>query len=163
MGRCTKSRSKKNYSHKRKYHGKTKRECDENNKTDLQVHNFVNKNNFQDTEVSTKITSLSTATACSSKIIETEIDPSVPTTASSQISGYRLINMSILADVFILLSGPGCDSIIVLNFVTLIKKRKVWQDICNSAELFTYVATRFSPRSRLIYRRKTKEDKNFMM
>ena len=39
-GRRTKSRSKKNYSHKR-YHGKQKRECDKNNKTDLQVQNVV--------------------------------------------------------------------------------------------------------------------------
>ena len=48
----TKSRSKKNYSHKRKYHGEKHRECDENSKTDLQVQNVVNKNNLRDTEVS---------------------------------------------------------------------------------------------------------------
>ena len=30
-GCYTKSLSKNNYSHKRKYHGKKKRECDENN------------------------------------------------------------------------------------------------------------------------------------
>ena len=47
-GRCRKSRSKKNYSHKRKYYG-NKRECDANNKTDLQVQNVVDKNNLQDT------------------------------------------------------------------------------------------------------------------
>ena len=39
--RCTKSRSNKNYSHKPKYHGKKKREYDENNKTNLQVQNVV--------------------------------------------------------------------------------------------------------------------------
>ena len=44
-GRCAKSRSKKNYFDKRKYHGKKKRECDENNKTDLHVQNVVDKNN----------------------------------------------------------------------------------------------------------------------
>ena len=54
-GRCTKSRSKKNYSHKREYHGKQKRECDVNNKTNLQVQNVVDKNNLEDTEVSTEI------------------------------------------------------------------------------------------------------------
>ena len=37
QNRCTKSGSKKNYSHKWKYHEKKKkRECDENNKNDLQ-------------------------------------------------------------------------------------------------------------------------------
>ena len=54
-GRCTKSRSKKNYSHKRKYHGKKQREYDENSKADLQVQNAVNKNNLQDTEISTEV------------------------------------------------------------------------------------------------------------
>ena len=102
--RCAKSRSKKNYFHKQKYHGKKKRECDENSKTDLQVQNVVNKNNLQDTEVSTEVISSSTAAACSSKTIDIEIDPpasfSVPATASSPISGYRLIGTSILADVF---------------------------------------------------------------
>ena len=56
-GRCTKSGSEKNYSHKRKYHGKKKRECDENNKTDVQVQNVVKKNNLQDTGLSSEILS----------------------------------------------------------------------------------------------------------
>ena len=42
-GRCTKSRSKKNYFHKQKCHGKEKKECDENNKNDLEVQNTFNK------------------------------------------------------------------------------------------------------------------------
>ena len=66
-GRCTKSRSRKNCSSKRKY---GKKKCDENSKTDLLVQNVVNNNNPQDTEVSTEIISSSTATACSSKIID---------------------------------------------------------------------------------------------
>ena len=113
--RCTKSGSEKNYSHKRKYHGKKKRECDENNKTDVQAQNVVKKNNLQDTGLSTEILSSSLATVCSSKIIDIEMDPSaslsLPVTASSPISGYRLIDMSVLADVFMLLSCPECDSI----------------------------------------------------
>ena len=91
-GRCAKSRSKKNYFHKQKYHGKKKRECDENSKTDLQVQNVVTKNNLEDTEVSTEVISSSTVTACSSKTIDIEMDlPAslyVPTTPSSPISGY---------------------------------------------------------------------------
>ena len=35
--------------------GKQKKECDKNNKTNLQVQNVVDKNNLQDTEVSTEI------------------------------------------------------------------------------------------------------------
>ena len=55
----------------------------------------------------------------------------------------------------------------VLNFVTLMNK-KVWQDIylelsCTVC-LYSYsIATHFPSRNRLIYRRKTKDDKNFMM
>ena len=74
-GRCTESRSKKNYFRKRKCHGRNKRECDENSKTDLQLQNLVNQNNLQDTEVSTEVISSSTATARSSKIINIEVDP----------------------------------------------------------------------------------------
>ena len=135
-GRCTKSRSEKNYSHKRTYGRKNKRECDENNKTDLQVQNVVNKNSLQGTEVSTEIIPSSTAAACSSKIIDIKMDApaslSIPTTASSPIPGYRLIDMSILAVIVL-------DVIVfnVLNFVTLMKK--------------------------MFYRRKTKEGKTVVM
>ena len=43
------------------------------------------------------------------------------------------------------------------------KKSLVWRDICNSVALIVYTATRFSSQSKFIYRRKIKEDKNFMM
>ena len=46
-----------------------------NNKTGLQVQNVVDKNNLQDTEASTKVISSSTATSCSSKIIDIKMDP----------------------------------------------------------------------------------------
>ena len=62
-GRSTKPKSKKNYSEKRKYHRKKKRECPVNNKTDLQVQNFADKNNLQDTELFTKIISLNATTS----------------------------------------------------------------------------------------------------
>ena len=135
-GRCTKSGSKKNNSHKRKYHGKKKRECDENNKTDVQAQNVVKKNNLQDTGLSTEILSSSLATVCSSKIIDIEMDPSaslsLPVTASSPISGYRLIDMSVLADAFMLLSCPECDSIHYLKLCDIRDKQKPLQDFCNS-------------------------------
>ena len=91
------------------------REGDVNNKTDLQVQNVVDKTNLQDTEVSTDIMSPSTATASNSKIIDTEMDPPsslfVRVTTSSRISEYQLIDMSILANVFMPLSCPGCHDI----------------------------------------------------
>ena len=70
----------------------------------------------------------STATACSSKIIDSEMDPpaslSPPTTASSQISGYRLIDMLIFADLLMLLSRGGCHSIHCLKVCGISEKRK---------------------------------------
>ena len=57
----------------------------------------VDKNNFQNTEVSAEIISSSAATACGSKIIDIEMDPltslSVRVTTSSPISEYRLIDI----------------------------------------------------------------------
>ena len=93
----------------------------------MQIQNVDNKNNLKDTDLSTEIIPSSTATVCSAKIIDIEMDPPtplfVPTTASSPIS--RLINMSVLADVFMLLSCPGCHSIqyIKLNDTSMKKDR----------------------------------------
>ena len=150
-GRCTKSRSKKNYTHKRKYHGKKKRECDENSKTDLQVQDVVNKNNLQDTEVSAEVISSSKATACSLKIIGTETNPpaslSLPTTTSSPISGYRLIDMSILADVFMLSSCLGCHSIQCLKLCDINEKKKgLARHLQLSRTVCLYSHTFFTPK-----------------
>ena len=94
------------------------------------MQNVVDKNNLQDTEVSGEIISSSTATAFSSKIIDIEMDLPASlsvrsVTASTPISGYRLIDMSILADVF-LCYLVFLDVMVfnVLNFVTLMKKKK---------------------------------------
>ena len=68
-----------------------------------------------------------------------------------------------------LMDGPLCYLVVldVIVFIQCLKlcdineKTTVWQDICNSVALFVYIATHFSPWSRLIYWGKTKEDKNF--
>ena len=92
------------------------------------MQNVVDKDNLQNTEVSTKIIPSSTATATNSKIIDIEMDPpaslSVSVTASSLISGYRFIDMSILADVFMLLSCPGCHGIQCLKLFDINEKKK---------------------------------------
>lgn len=72
--RCTKVRSKDNYSQKQKYHEKKNRECDDNNKTVHQVQNVVDKNNLQDTEASTETISSLATTACTLKLIHIEMD-----------------------------------------------------------------------------------------
>ena len=74
------------------------------------------------------------------------------------------MDVSILADVFMLISCPGYHSIQCLKLCDINERKKnVWQGICNSVALFVYIATYFSPRSRLIHQRKPKEDRNFMM
>ena len=45
----------------------------------------------------------------------------------------------------------------------LMKKRKIWQDICNSVALHVYKATHILFRNRLTYQRKTMDDKKFTM
>ena len=126
------------------------------------MQNAFDKNYLQDNEVSTKFISSSTATACSSKIIDNEMDPpallSVSVTTSPPISGYRLIDMSISADVFMLLCCPGCHGMACQCLKLCdINDKKVWQDICISVSLLVYIATHFSPRNRLIKGTKTKE------
>ena len=58
-------------------------------------------------------------------IIDIEKDPpaslSVSAIALSPISGYQLIDMSILTGVFALLSCPGCHRIQFLDFKKLMK------------------------------------------
>ena len=67
----------------------------------------------------------STATASNSKIFDIEMDPPASSvTTSSPISRYLLIGMSILADVFMLLSCPGCHSIQHLKFFDMNEKKK---------------------------------------
>ena len=96
----------------------------------------------------------STSTACSSKIIEIEMDPppslSVSVIASSG-SGYRLIGISILADVFMILSSSGFYGIQCFNLCDISEKRKNRQDICNLVALSVFITTHFSPQNRLIY------------
>ena len=48
---------------------------------------------------------------------------SVPTTASSPISRYRLINMLIIADLFMLLGFPECHSIQCLKLCDINEKK----------------------------------------
>ena len=119
-----------------------------NNKSDLQVQSIVGKSTVEDTEVSTEFIS-STATPCSPKTIYIEMDQpaslSVSVTAPSPFSGYQLINTSILVDVFMLLSCPGCHCIQCLKLCDIKEKSQVCHDICNSVALFIYIATHFSP------------------
>ena len=71
--------------------------------------------------------SSSTALGCSSKIIDIEMNPpvslSAQTTVSSPISRYPLINMLIIADLFMLLGFPECHSIHCLKLCDINEKK----------------------------------------
>ena len=105
-GRCVKDRSKKRYSKKRKHHGKNRKSNDES----LCVENVVP----QDTVVSTAEVQPDPTvivTASSSKIIDI-VTPSPPSLQNTfpRLTGYRLIDISILDSVFQLLCCPECYS-----------------------------------------------------
>ena len=116
------------------------------------MQNVVDKNNLQDTEVSGEIISSSTTTAFSSKIIDIEMDLPASlsvrsVTASTPISGYRLIDMSILADVF-LCYLVFLDVMVfnVLNFVTLMKKKGLARHLQFSCAVCLYSYGFFTPK-----------------
>ena len=112
-GRCVKERSKRKYSKKRRYHGKKRKSNDETS-TSLPAA-AVNIEELYENEVTDPVSELPPPeTVSASKIVDI-IEESAPiardTIASASppvISGYRLMDMSILADVFALLSCPGC-------------------------------------------------------
>ena len=84
-GRCTKANAKKIYSKKRRYHGKNKKQ---KQLPDLEEALVVDVHK--------------------TKIIDIDVDKAAETPSLSLISGYRMMDMSILADVFASLSCPGC-------------------------------------------------------
>ena len=103
-GRCSKSRSKKNYSKKRKYHGKKSQPVPDKETVVADRETIVTEQ--------ADVTTLSTNTASSSKIIDIDVATDAPssstTTSTTLISGYRIVDVSILANVFLSLGCPGC-------------------------------------------------------
>ena len=78
-------------------------------------------------------------------------------------SRYLLIDISILADVFMLLSCPGCHSIQYLAFFDINEKKKVLaRHLQLSCTVCLYNHTFFTSKQ-IDLPKKTKKDKNFMM
>ena len=107
-GRCSKAKSKRVYAKRRKYHGGRKK----SNKSE-NVGDRVNENVPEIPETSTGITK----TASSSKIVDIEVDNSPTITSATKAltsskadtpSRYRMIDVSILANIFQLVYCPGC-------------------------------------------------------
>jgi len=123
-GRCTKARSKKNYSKKRKFHGKRTVTTKPVVATDDQT---VEENIDQLTKEPSQPTVADippVITASSSKIIDIDTPPTVSSSTSSSISGYRLIDVSILANVFNSLSCPECRGVKCLMLNDINKKKR---------------------------------------
>lgn len=122
-GRCKKARSKKRYAKKRKFHGKRKSD------TETTVENVVKT--VTDTPPNEEVLPKPVETASSSKIVDIDLTTPLPNStsqpsvlSSAPPSGYRLIDMSILADVFALLSCPGCHAIATLELDDTDSKKK---------------------------------------
>ena len=124
-GRCTKARSKSRYAKKRKSGKKKAPKQPADLARDTQ-NDVGNENNNSDQSVP----SASKQTASSSKIVISEI-PVTPVKSSdttnipnAPISGYRLVDMSVLATVFHVVSCPGCGGVNCLKLSDIERQKK---------------------------------------
>ena len=127
-GRCKKQRCKQSYSKKRKYHGEKKKQTD-----DVDVH--IEEASASDADFtvgssSNTIEKLSedvqelpevvhTQTISAAKVVDIEIEPT-----TEVLSGYRLMDVSILADVLLSLVCPECVSTNSLHLKDINEKKK---------------------------------------
>ena len=134
-GRCTKANAKKIYSKKRRYHGKNKKKIQ---LPDLEEALVVDVHNVdivvQEEGNDVYVTSAPPVppsdplppvpTVSETKIIDIDVDEAAETPSLSLISGYRLMDMSILADVFASLSCPGCHDTKTLKLRNIFEKKR---------------------------------------
>lgn len=116
-GRCTKQRSKKKYAKKRRWYGKSGnklKQCIypsaatlvESELSDVSKHKSSNINE-NDTPTSSKLVHVSPMVSSGEKII-----------------GFRLIDVSILNDVFRLMACPDCFSTNSLELIDICERKK---------------------------------------
>ena len=126
VGQCLKQRSRQKYSQKRKYHGKNKKKApeetvEENNTAEVHGEDFSIEK-VQTVNISQQgAHTVPQTTASSSKIVDIEEGPP---TSSDTISGFRLIDLSLLAEVFCILSCPGCHGTNCLQLFDFNEKKK---------------------------------------
>ena len=101
MGRCTKQRSKQTYARKGKKRGRKPAAVEEITEVvqEEQVTDFAVEN--------PPVEVVSTTTISAAKIVDLE-EQANPTAESDVPSGFRLIDISILRDVFSILPFPEC-------------------------------------------------------
>ena len=127
-GRCSKVRSKRNYAKKRKYHGKGKKANNEENVGD----NISSQdNNTQLVELAAETTNITTAS--SSKIIDIPVEDTATSSSTKGLlyqqtvvppSGYRLIDISILANIFRVVCCPECKDTKTLQLSDINDEKK---------------------------------------
>ena len=134
-GRCTKANAKKIYSKKRRYHGKNKKKI---RLPDLEEALVVDVHNVDiDVQEESNDVYVPSAppvppsdplppvpTVSETKIIDIDVDKAAETPSLSLFSGYRLMDMSILADVFASLSCPGCHDTNTLKLRDIFEKKR---------------------------------------
>ena len=134
-GWCTKANAKKIYSKKPRYHGKNKKQIqlpDHEEALVVDVHNadIVVQEESNDVYVpsappvppSDPLPPVPTVSE--TKIIDIDVDKAAETPSVSLIPGYRLTDMSILADVFASLSCPGCHDTKTLKLRDMFEKKR---------------------------------------
>ena len=134
-GRCTKANAKKKYSKKRRYHGKNKKkmhlpDVEESLVVDVCNVDFVvqEESNVVYVPSAPPVPPADplppVPTVSETKIIDIDVDKAAETPSSSSISGYRLMDMSILAHVFACLSCPGCGDTKTLILRDILEKKR---------------------------------------
>lgn len=122
-GRCTKQRSKKKYTKKRKYHGKKKQQQPQESVPvvveDVPVvedENILIVDDEQDLPVPHP--------KQTQTLSETKIDDIDESGTPEDLSGYRLMDISVLGDVFTSLACPECCTINSLHLHDINEKKK---------------------------------------
>ena len=127
-GRCTKARSKKNYSKKRKYHGKNKQKKEDIVDAVASAIDEVTENVTQeltpDPVPVPKLIDINQVPGASDPFVEEEQSSQPPPSEIPPVEGYRFIDMSMLAEVFQMLGCPGCKAVNTLRLSDADEKKK---------------------------------------
>lgn len=140
-GRCTKQRSKKNYSRKRRNPNKGKKLSPKVDDAGVDQGNDRLDQNVENQNIGTPCVP-TCSTVSSEKIEEIVINENEQ---SDSISGFRFVEMNILSNVLSLLACPSCFNSCCLNLYDVATKKKDFQAIfkLNVVNVISYMS--FTP------------------
>ena len=136
-GRCTKQRSKKVYAKKRKTPNKNKKQAA--TKQPVSDVNIVEVEPNCSTEANEVESIESTKTASTEKVVDIE----VPEVKEQPISGFRLLEMTILSKVLSILACPDCKNTFSLSLYEIVSQKiglssylSIKCDVCDFSHQF---------------------------